>query len=116
LAEHKFAPRIGEKTKKVFLSLLEYFPISKIYNLIWVSVTNAAAYQVRSGISRQQAANTVIGNCQKRAEKALNEQWQIKSYKKDFQIPESTRVSLFSDVLTDLGDRFYNEITLEGQC
>ena len=115
LIEHKFSPRIGDKTRTVFLSLLQSFPISKIYNFIWVSVTNATAYQVRSSISKQQAANTVIGNCQKRAERALNEHWEIKGYKKDYRIPDSTRVSIFSNVLTDLGDNFYNEILIEEQ-
>ncbi len=110
LIEHRFTPRIGDKTKKVFMSLLQDYSISKVYNFIWASVTNAAAYQVRSGISKQHAANTVIGNCQKRAERALNEQWQIKSYKKDYQIPDSTRVSIFSNVVTDLGDGFFTKI------
>ena len=107
LIEHRFTPRIGDKTKKVFLTLLQDYPISKIYNFIWASVTNATAYQVRAGISKQQAANTVIGNCQKRAEKALAENWQIKDYKKDYKIPDSMRVSVYSNVVTHLGDSFF---------
>lgn len=113
LSEHKFNPRIGAKTIKVFLSLLQDLPITKIYNLIWVSVTNATAYQVRSSISKQQAANSVIGNCQQRAERALNEQWSLKGYKKDYRIPDSTRINIFSNVITDLGDNFYNETPID---
>jgi len=114
LVEHKFTPRIGDKTKKVFRTLLQELPIASIYNLIWVSVTNAAAYQVRSGISRQQAANTVIGNCQKRAERALNENWNLKGYKKDYRIPDSIRISIFSNVLTSLGESFYTRVPSAG--
>ncbi len=110
LAEHHFAPCIGEKTRTVLLNLLNDFPIYKIYNFIWGAVTNAAAYQVRSGVSRQQAANTVVGNCQKKAERAKAEGWNVKDYKRDPRLPGSARMSLFANVVTGIGERVFSEV------
>ena len=90
--------------------MLEDFSIFQIYNFIWVSVTNAVAYQVRTGIGRRHTANLIPGSCQKRAEKAKCEDWVIKEYRRDVSVPMSTRVSLFSNVITDLGDGFFTTI------
>ena len=110
LRAHQLEPQVGEKTKKVFTDLLEDFSIFQIYNFIWVSVTNAVAYQVRTGIGRRHTANLIPGSCQKRAEKAKCEDWVIKEYRRDVSVPMSTRVSLFSNVITDLGDGFFTSI------
>ena len=110
LRAHQLEPQVGEKTKKVFTVLLEDFSIFQIYNFIWVSVTNAVAYQVRTGIGRRHTANLIPGSCQKRAEKAKCEDWVIKEYRRDVSVPVSARVSLFSNVVTDLGDDFFTSI------
>lgn len=108
--KHHFEARFGDKTLHVFQEILTSYPIYKIYNFIWGAVTNAVAYQVRSNISRRQAANSVIGNCQRRAEKAKAEGWQIKEYRRPPYIPVSTRVDLFRNVVTNLEERFYTEV------
>ena len=107
--EHHFEARFGDKTLRVFQDLLSSYPIYKIYNFIWGAVTNAAAYQVRSNISRRQAANSVIGNCQRRAEKAKAEGWHVKEYRRNPNIPLSARIDLFRNVVTNLEERFYTE-------
>ncbi len=115
LREHQLEPRVGEKTKRVFTDLLNDFSISQIYNFIWGSVTSTVAYQVRKGLNRRHTANLIPGSCQNRAEKAKCENWVIKEYRRDVSVPMSTRVSLFSNVATELGDSFFIRVPDEGQ-
>ncbi len=109
MREHRLEPRFGEKTESVLLRVLEQFPIFKIYNFIWGAVRDSAAYRQRDGVTMRHAANTVIGNCQRRAEHALAEGWVVKDYRRDWRLPLSTRTDIFQNVVTPLGDRFYSE-------
>ena len=110
LREHQLEPEIGKKTISVFTDLLQNFSISQIYNFIWGSVTNAVAYQVRKGLNRRHTSNLIPISCQQRAEKAMCEGWIVKEYRRDTSVPASTRVSLFSNVVTDLGDDFFTSV------
>ncbi|HEY9018600.1 hypothetical protein [Thiomicrospira sp.] len=110
LLDHHLEARFGEKTTRVFLNILERFPINKVYNFIWGSVKDAVAYQVRTGVPDRQAANSVVGICQNRAERALTEGWEVKSYRRNYRIPQSVRTSYFSNVVTSLGEDFFAQI------
>lgn len=110
LQDHYLHPQIGDKTRRVFIDMLHDFSISQIYNFIWGAVTNAVAYQVKKRLSPRHTVNLVPGNCQRRAEKALCEKWTIKDYRRDVSVPASTRVSLFSNVVTNLGDKFFTAV------
>ena len=106
LNEHGFQLRVGDKTKEVIRNILAKFSISQAFNFIWCSVRDAAAYYLRANISKQQAANTVIGGCQRKSERALNEDWPVKSFNRDYRSPESILVSYYINVVTDLGPDF----------
>ena len=115
--EHGFQFRAGQKTRKILSTVLEGFSILKSYYFIWVAVHNAASYYLRNDTSKRQAANIIIGDIQRRAERALAEGWDVKEYSKDSRCGESVLVALFSNVVTNLGEDFFIErptnITLE---
>lgn len=109
LHQHGFVPRIGDKTRQVFSEILDHFSVYEAYNFVWAAVKNAAAYKLRTNVSGRHAANTIVGYCQQRAERAVAEKWSIKPYRRDPSIPVSVRSSLFANVVTKLGERFYSD-------
>lgn len=106
MVEHHFEPRFGAKTTQVLGTLLEQYSVYEIFNFLWAAVRDAAAYQVRHHTSRRQAANAVIGICQRRAERALAEGWTVKPFRRDPKVPQSECTSLFANVVTRIGERF----------
>lgn len=108
--DHGFEFRAGEKTRSVIKTLLEDFSILQSYYFIWVAAHQAASYYLRKNTSRRQAANMIVGDIQRRAERALVESWKVKEYSKDTRCGESVLTPLFSNVLTNLGDSFFERI------
>lgn len=64
----EFTP--GEKTYKTFEIILNDFSVSQIYGIIWRSVADASKLYLEKGISKKHAANSVIGACERYAERA----------------------------------------------
>ena len=116
LRDHHYEPRFGEKTVQVFRCLLERYSVYEIFNFIWSGVRDAASYQVRHGVSRRQAANAVIGNCQRRAERAMAEGWVVKPYRRDPRVPQSECTSLYANVVMRLGERFLSQPPSTHHC
>jgi hypothetical protein len=69
----KFDFNPGEKTSTVFKDLLEHFSVAQIYGIIYKAIANAIRYYQETNIARKQAANSVIGNCQRYGEKTIVE-------------------------------------------
>ena len=107
LREHGFEFRAGQKTEETFLAILRDFSIAHVYNLIWSAVRDASAFYLRSGVPRRRAANTIIGHCQRRAERAAAEGWTLKPYRRDFCCPESVLTSIFANVVTGVGSEHF---------
>lgn len=90
LEEHKLSLVPGAKTKQVLTQCLEEFSVAQIYNFIWRAATNAAAYFMRSNISKRQAANSVVGAISRYMEQALANDWDVKSFKRNYSFPQSS--------------------------
>jgi hypothetical protein len=99
----KFDFSVGEKTISVFKDLLEYFSVSQIYGIIYRGVANATKYYQESNISKKQAANSVIGNCQRYAERALLERWELNKYHRAYELPQSMVSEIFFNRITKIG-------------
>lgn len=105
LAEHKLLFEPGDKTNLVLGKALENFSVSQVYNFIWRSGKDAAAFYLRSAISKRHAANTVVSNIDKQVERALANNWDITAFRRNYNMPQSmvSRV-LFNNLLhTDDG-------------
>lgn len=87
--EHNLVFSPGEKTMIVLHELTEEFSISQGMNIIYGAVKSAAAYAMKDNISRNQAANSVIGTIQRRIEKIRQENWDTKKFGRNYDLPQS---------------------------
>lgn len=104
LQEHNLPFRAGEKTSLVIDTLLRSFSVAQIQNFMWRAVKDAAAFQTRESVSRQHAANTVIGAIQRQGERAKAEGWVVKPYGRHWECPQSVVSELFFNVVIRVGD------------
>ncbi len=95
MTEHQFNFSVGEKTILVLNKILEQCSVAQSYNLIWGAAKDAAAYYMRSNTPKAQAANSVVGGIERKFERYLANNWEIKAFRRDFRLP----ISIVSQVL-----------------
>ena len=117
LQEYRLPIRVGEKTRLAMGKILEKYSVSQLFNFLWYSVKNAAAFRQKNGISLQHAANTVPGNIIKRYEYANAENWSIKGFDRDSKHPESAISAQLNNYHLGTGiEGFGQPIRLETLC
>ena len=104
----RFDFNIGEKTIAIFKDLLENFSVSQIYGIIYKSVANATKYYQESSVSKKQAANSVIGCCQRYAERAMINNWELAKYSRIKELPQSMISEFFFDRVIGVGSLGFN--------
>lgn len=104
----RFDFNIGEKTIAIFKDLLEKFSVSQIYGIIYKSVANATKYYQESSVSKKQAANSVIGGCQRYAERAMINNWELAKYSRIKELPQSMISEFFFDRVIGVGSLGFN--------
>lgn len=104
----RFDFNIGEKTIAIFKDLLENFSVSQIYGIIYKSVANATKYYQESSVSKKQAANSVIGGCQRYAERTMINNWELAKYSKIKELPQSMISEFFFDRFIGVGSLGFN--------
>ena len=104
----RFDFNIGEKTIAIFKDLLENFSVSQIYGIIYKSVANATKYYQESSVINKQAANSVIGGCQRYAERAMINNWELAKYSRIKELPQSMISEFFFDRVIGVGSLGFN--------
>ena len=104
----RFDFNIGEKTIAIFKDLLENFSVSQIYGIIYKSVANATKYYQESSVSKKQAANSVIGGCQRYAERAMINNWELAKYSRIKELPQSMISEFLFDRVIGVGSLGFN--------
>lgn len=104
----RFDFNIGEKTIAIFKDLLENFSVSQIYGIIYKSVANATKYYQESSVSKKQAANSVIGGCQRYAERDMINNWELAKYSRIKELPQSMISEFFFDRVIGVGSLGFN--------
>lgn len=97
-----FSP--GEKTYKTFDILLEDFSVSQIYGIIWKAVADASRLYLEGNITKRHAANSVIGACERYAERAKMNHWVLTEYSRIRDLPQSALSSFFFNRVLGIGD------------
>jgi hypothetical protein len=64
---------------------------------------------MRERIPKQQAANSVVGNIQRAADRAQAEGWNVKPYGRDRRCPQSMVSIVLFDAVLKIGERGFNE-------
>ena len=94
----------GEKTYKTFEILLNDFSVAQIYGIIWKCVADASKLYLERGISKKHAANSVIGACERYAERAKMNGWNLTEYSRIRDLPQSALSSFFFNRVLGIGD------------
>lgn len=104
LEEHQFDFSPGEKTQHTLMQCLESFSVAQIYNFIWRAARDAAAYYMRSHVSKKQAANTVVRSISRSLEQALAHDWDVKAFSRNYDLPQSSLSRIIFNTLLGTGD------------
>lgn len=113
LSEHRLELNPGLKTLDMFNQLLEWYSVSQIYTFIWRASKDAAAFYLRERVTKQHAANTVVGNIQRMAEKAEAEGWDVKGYQRNFRLPQSLMSEVLYNVVLKIGSAGFETKPIE---
>ncbi|OYQ89096.1 hypothetical protein B9T10_07305 [Wohlfahrtiimonas chitiniclastica] len=109
LDEHNLPFNPGEKTKAIFIQLLGVYSVAQIYTFIWRACKDAAAYYMKGGISKQQAANSVVGNIQRQYERAIANDWNIGPFKRNYNLPQSILSQVVFNFMLRTDDGGFNQ-------
>lgn len=108
-AEARGLPEAGEKSTETMLkSLLESFSVAQCYRIIWAGARQASDFLVRKRCNTRHAANYMIGECQRWADRAKAENWEVKPFKRNFDLPRSAISHVFFDVFLKIGEDGFN--------
>jgi hypothetical protein len=101
---------IGEKTILVFKDLLHNFSVSQIFGIIYSSITYATRLLQEKTLTKKHAANSVVTFCQRRGEKAIAEKWDLRSYHRNYHLPQTMVSQVLFNRILKIGDRgFYQK-------
>ena len=101
---------IGDKTHTTFETLIEIFPISKIYNIIWGAIVTTNDFNHTMKMPHHRGKNNFIGAVMKRAERALAQEWELKHYRRGYNCQQSAISSTFFNLFLGVGDRYFETI------
>lgn len=99
----EFSP--GDKTYKTFEIILNDFSVSQTYGVIWKAVADASKLYLEKGISKKHAANTVIGACERYAERAKLNGWDLTQYNRIKDVPQSVLSTFFFNRVLAIGEQ-----------
>lgn len=113
-AEQRRLPEAGEKSTETMLkSLLQHFSVAQCYRIIWGSAQRAADFLVVNRCNTKHAANFMIGDCQRWADRARAENWEVKPFKRNFNLPRSAISHVFFDVFLKIGEAGFDAVPRE---
>lgn len=101
--------KIGAKTNTIVNDLINRFSISEIYGFIYRSTNNALRFYTENNVNKSHAANTIIGNIQKFAERVEANNWEVNKFSRDSRCPESVLSSFMYGRVLKIGDAGFNE-------
>ncbi|MCC4380217.1 hypothetical protein [Limosilactobacillus reuteri] len=104
----KFSP--GKKTRLVIGQLLENFSASQIWYFIYISVAYSYQWRRESGVSWKQGANSVITGIETRGQRAIAEEWEVKSFSRNFNLPASQLALVLYNSILQLGSNGYRKV------
>lgn len=113
LEEHKLSLSPGEKTLQVIRACLKNYSVAQVYNFIWRAARDAAAYYMRSAISKRQAANSVVGNISRSLEQSLANDWEVKPFSRNYNLPQSSLSRMVFNTLLGTDDGGFTKILHE---
>ena len=96
-----FSP--ADKTYATFATLLRDFSVGQIYGIIWKSVAASTKLYMEKAVSKKHAANSVIGACERYAERAKCGHWDLSNFHRERDLPQSELSSYFFNRVVEIG-------------
>ena len=90
--------------------LLENFSVSQIWYFIYISVAYSYQWRRESGVSWKQGANSVITGIETRGQRAIAEEWEVKSFSRNFNLPASQLALVLYNSILQLGSNGYRKV------
>lgn len=110
-AEERGLPVAGEKSTDAMLkNLLEHFSVGQCYRILWAGAQRASDFLVRTRCTRKHAANYMIGECQRWGDRARAEKWEVKPFRRNFNLPRSAISYVFFDVFLQIGEAGFDSV------
>lgn len=88
--------------------LLKHFSVSRCYRIIWTGAARAPDAMAQRSLNRQHAANYMIGVCQRTADRARAESWELKGFGRNHDLPRSEMSYVLHDVFLKHGEAGFN--------
>lgn len=109
-----FDYNIGEKTKKIIKELLNNFSVGQIFYMNYRASNNALRFYNEKNVTRKHAANSVIGNIQRYAEKVIANGWDVTQYRRPYDTPQTTISEVFFNRYLKIAEKgFYETPSME---
>lgn len=105
--ERKFPMPSGEKTMLMIDNLLSTFSVAQSYAIFWQGAAAAADFKQRENVTAAHAGNTIVGNCQRRADRARAEGWSIKPFARPRSVRRSELSYTLHDAFLGVGERAF---------
>jgi hypothetical protein len=100
-----FPFKIGKKTTAMLEELLNHFSTAQIFNIISNRIAYALKDWKEKGLPKQQAANSVVGRCQKYGERALTLGWKVGLFRRDYELPQTAVSEVFFNRALGIGEK-----------
>lgn len=106
--------RPGTKTNVTIEDGLRSFSTAQMFNFVWRSARNAAAYMQEHGISKPRAANSAITSFRNELDKARANEWEIKPFIRPYEYMQSSLSQVFYDRVLGVGNAgFHTQPSLD---
>ena len=90
--------------------LLNDFSISQVFAIIHSGVRSASKYYLERRVSKKQAANSVITNCENYRDRALLQNWNISHYNRPWDLPQTGLSEFLFNKVLKIGNKYLDEV------
>lgn len=104
-----FNVRAETAVTEMLNNVLRDFSVAQLYCVVWKGAQYAADFMVREHVNKAHAANFMIGACQRNADQARANHWQVKAFRRNFELPRSMLSYVLFDVILKIGERGFSE-------
>jgi hypothetical protein len=109
LNERNLHVRGDQAITDMLKNILRDFSVGQCYRIIWSGARNASDYLARNARNRIHAGNYMVGACQRWADTARTEGYEVKPFRRNFDLPRSMMSYVLFDVILKIGERGFTE-------
>ncbi|WP_108062259.1 hypothetical protein [Poseidonibacter lekithochrous] len=100
---------VGDAIKESIRSITENFSVSQGYSILWYIIEKISAKKQETKMSRRYAVNMIPSYIASNLSKRISGEWQTKSYKRNYNLPQSAiSLTYFNDILK-IGEKGFTE-------